>query len=98
MEKHLPHSKLTKVKELIADGKVRLTTSASRGGRELGLDDAEIIGVVDNLTTKDFFKSMTTNADHKIWQDVYKPSTEVGDVYIKLTVVSDVLIVSFKEL
>lgn len=41
---------------------------------------------------------MTTHADHTIWQDVYRPATSVGDVYLKLTVVDDVLVVSFKEL
>jgi motility quorum-sensing regulator/GCU-specific mRNA interferase toxin len=35
---------------------------------------------------------MTTNNDHRIWQDVYKISTFAGDVYLKLTVVDDVLI------
>lgn len=30
--------------------------------------------------------------------DVYRPSTQAGDVYLKLTVIDDVLIVSFKEL
>jgi len=29
---------------------------------------------------------------------VYRPNTEAGDVYLKLTVVDNVLIVSFKEL
>ena len=33
-----------------------------------------------------------------VWQDVYRPTTRVGDVYLKLTVIDDVLIVSFKEL
>ena len=41
---------------------------------------------------------MTTHADHRVWQDVYRPVTEVGEVYLKLTVIDDVLIVSFKEL
>lgn len=36
-------------------------------------------------------------ADHKAWQDVYRPRTQAGDVYLKLTVIDDVLIVSFKE-
>ena len=31
-------------------------------------------------------------------RDVYRPNTKVGDVYLKLTVIDDVLIVSFKEL
>lgn len=43
-------------------------------------------------------KSMTTHADHRVWQDVYRPSTPAGEVYLKLTVMDDVLIVSFKEL
>ena len=58
----------------------------------------EIIGVVTALTPRDFYKSMTTHADHRIWQDVYRPKTPAGDVYLKLTVIDDVLIVSFKEL
>lgn len=41
---------------------------------------------------------MTTHADHTVWQDVYRPRTAQGDAYLKLTVVEDVLVVSFKEL
>jgi motility quorum-sensing regulator/GCU-specific mRNA interferase toxin len=54
--------------------------------------------VILALTPKDFYKSMTTYADHRIWQDVYRPTTAAGDVYLKLTVIDDVLIVSFKGL
>ncbi|GAU04289.1 cyanide hydratase [Burkholderia stabilis] len=50
-----------------------------------------------SLTDLDFHKSMTTYADHTIWQDVYRPLTVRGDVYLKLTVIDEVLIVSFKE-
>lgn len=50
------------------------------------------------LTPADFHKSMTTHSDHRIWQDVYRPTTPAGEVYLKLTVIDDVLIVSFKEL
>ena len=34
----------------------------------------------------------------RVWQDVYRPQTAVGRVYLKLMVVDDLLIVSFKEL
>ena len=57
-----------------------------------------MLAVVMALVPSDFYKSMTTHADHTIWQDVYRPSTSAGDVYLKLTVIDDVLIVSFKEL
>lgn len=55
--------------------------------------------VVMSLSSSQFYKSMTTHADHRIWQDVYHAYTAGRDrVYLKLTVIDDVLIVSFKEL
>ena len=75
-----------------------MTDTARRGASGLGLDLAGMLDVLLALEPADFFKSMTTHADHTVWQDVYRPSTGVGDVYLKLTVIDDVLIVSFKEL
>jgi len=59
---------------------------------------SDMLTVVTALTETDCYKSMTTHADHTIWQDVYRPGTQVGDVYLKLTVIDDVLLVSIKEL
>lgn len=98
MEKRTLHCKLSIVKTLLDAGKVRMTQSAVIVGRLLGIDEDGIVSTVLALTPQDFYKSMTTHADHRIWQDVYRPSTPVGDVYLKLTVIDDVLIVSFKEL
>jgi motility quorum-sensing regulator/GCU-specific mRNA interferase toxin len=98
MEKGIPHCKLPVVKALIAAGKVRSTFSALSGGAGLGFDFEGIVAVVMELTPADFHKSMTTHADHRVWQDVYRPTTSAGEVYLKLTVIDDVLIVSFKEL
>ena len=98
MEKRLPHCKLPIVKALIARGKVRTTISALAGAAAMGFGAEEIVEIVMALTAQDFYKSMTTHADHTIWQDVYRPTTKAGEVYLKLTVIDDVLIVSFKEL
>jgi motility quorum-sensing regulator/GCU-specific mRNA interferase toxin len=98
MEKRNPHCALSVVKALVHAGKIRTTQSARVGANELGFDFQGMLEVVLSLTSADFHKSMTTHADHKIWQDVYRPQTSVGDVYLKLTVIDDVLIVSFKEL
>ena len=98
MEKPTPHCKLTVVKAYIAAGKVRATRSARRGATALGLELSDMLAVLIALTPADFYKSMTTHADPSIWQDVYRPNTPAGDVYLKLTVIDDVLIVSFKEL
>ena len=98
MEKRTPHCPLSVVKTLIEVGKVRTTQSARSGAAALDLDYRGMLAVIQALTPGDFYKSMTTHADHRLWQDVYRPATEVGDLYLKLTVIDDVLIVSFKEL
>lgn len=98
MEKGKAHYALPVVKALLAAGKVRSTVSALAGGAALGFDFAGIVDVVAALTITDFYKSMTTHADHRVWQDVYRPTTPAGEIYVKLTVLDDVLIVSFKEL
>jgi motility quorum-sensing regulator/GCU-specific mRNA interferase toxin len=97
MEKRTPHCKLAVVQALVAAGKVRTTHAARAGANALGLAFSEMLDVVMALTPADFYKSMTTHADHTIWQDVYRPGTKAGEVYLTLTVVDGVLIVSFKE-
>ncbi len=98
MEKRTPHSSLAQVKLLVSQGKVRTTQSARIGASELGLELSDVLAVVMALKANEFRKSMTTHADHRIWQDVYCPSTCMGAVYLKLTISDDLLIVSFKEL
>ncbi|MHB9118917.1 MAG: type II toxin-antitoxin system MqsR family toxin [Burkholderiales bacterium] len=98
MEKGTPHCRLSVVKAMINAGRVRTTKAAREGGTALGFDFDGMLAVVLALSAEDFYKSMTTHADHRVWQDVYRPSTPAGEVYLKLTVIDDVLIVSFKEL
>jgi motility quorum-sensing regulator/GCU-specific mRNA interferase toxin len=98
VEKRSAHCSLSVVKQLVREGKVRSTFSALTGAATLGFDFDGMLAAILALTPADFYKSMTTHADHKVWQDVYRPNTKAGEVYLKLTVVQDVLIVSFKEL
>jgi motility quorum-sensing regulator / GCU-specific mRNA interferase toxin len=74
--------------------------SAFDGARALGISDlAGMCSVVVSLTSADFHKSITTHADHRIWQDVCHAKTaDHVELYLKLTVIDDVLNVSFKEL
>lgn len=97
MEKRKPHFKLERVKQAVAEQRYRFTRVALQGGAELGMEVADMLAVIDALTRRDFFKSMTTYADHTNWQDVYRPESEFGPVYLKFTLVADLLIVSFKE-
>ena len=98
MEKGTPHCSLSLIKTLVEAEKVRSTMSALAGAAALGFDFDDIVEIVLSLSAKDFYKSMTTYSNHRVWQDVYRPLTPAGEVYLKLTVVEDVLIVSFKEL
>lgn len=99
MEKRTPHCKLSLVKKLIEANRVRATMSAYQGAADAGIYDLEgMCAVVRALTARDFYKSMTTHADHRTWQDVYRTQAANKPLYVKLTVIDDVLIVSFKEL
>ena len=100
MEKSTPHCKLSVVQLLVKDGHVRATASAFNSARELSIYNLSgMCAVLLRLTPSDFYKSMTTHADHHIWQDVYHAKITGGaQAYLKLTVIDDVLIVSFKEL
>jgi motility quorum-sensing regulator/GCU-specific mRNA interferase toxin len=98
MEKHTPHYPLPEVKASLRVGKVRSTVTALAGAAALGFDFPGMLAVIDGLTMRDFYKSMTAYQDHHVWHDVYRPQTEAGEVYLKLTIVKGLLIVSFKEL
>ena len=98
MEKRSPHYKLAVVRALAGKGQVQTTRTAREGATALGIDFDHMLGVVLALTSSDFYKSMSSHADHHLWQDVYRPQTAFGDVYLKVTVIENLLIVSFKEL
>lgn len=97
MEKRKAHYPLATVKRLIAEDRVSFTMTAVASGAEMGFAAEEMLDIVSSLKAKDLHKSMTSHADHKIWHDVYHADTERGVVYLKLTVVEELLIISFKE-
>ncbi|QHG66142.1 type II toxin-antitoxin system MqsR family toxin [Pseudomonas putida] len=98
MEKRTPHCSLERVRALVSAGRISPTTASLRGAQALGVEYPEMLEIINGLERRDFHKSMTSYADHRIWQDVYRPLTAKGYLYLKLSVVDDVLIVSFKEL
>ena len=99
MEKRTPHYSLAKIQAQMASvPDMNLTVSARSGIRSVGMAQSDALAIVQGLSRKEFYKSMTTHADHTIWQDVYRTSSPLGEVYLKLTVVDDLLVVSFKEL
>ena len=84
--------------ELGSLNSLRMTRSASRGARVLGFDDQDVVDVITALSRTDFYKSMTTYADHRVWQDVYKTSAKGVALYVKFTMDADGhFLISFKE-
>lgn len=98
MEKRTPHCRLEKIRNLIGKGLIRATALSSRNARQLNFSRADMYRIVSGLSTQDFYKSMTTYENHRVWQDVYHCHLDKVSLYVKLTVIDEVLIVSFKEL
>jgi motility quorum-sensing regulator/GCU-specific mRNA interferase toxin len=57
-----------------------------------------MLKVIGSLTRRNFYKSMTAYADHRIWQDVYHAPTPVKkEAYIKITLRGSAPVIQFKE-
>jgi motility quorum-sensing regulator/GCU-specific mRNA interferase toxin len=99
VEKRTPHYDLARVQADVARlGAAAFTKSALDGGRTMGLTTAEMLAVMAALARRNFYKSMTTYADHRVWQDVYHAATPVRrDAYIKITLRDAAPVIQFKE-
>ena len=100
MEKRKPHYDLAKIKAAFAEAAhLNQTYSSKQGADDLDMDDLAVVAVIHGLSGSDFDKSMTSIADHRIWQDVYKPSVDGRGLYVKFTLDAEqeFLLISFKE-
>ncbi|TPI30626.1 type II toxin-antitoxin system MqsR family toxin [Mesorhizobium sp. B3-2-1] len=100
MEKRRPTYDLDAIKSMFGSvDTLAITTSALRDAVGLGFDRAGMVEVIDSMTRKMFVKSMTTFADHRVWQDVYHVPARDMLLYVKFQadVVTEFTIISFKE-
>lgn len=100
IEKRKAHYSLAAIKTTFAlPAKLNRTFSAVHGAETLGMDDADVIAVLQGLTNADFHKSMTSYVEVTIWQDVYKPIKDGKRLYVKFTLNAqrDLILISFKE-
>ena len=63
------------------------------------MDDDAVVAVIQALSGGDLDKSMTSIADHRIWQEVYLPRAGAQTLYVKFTLDAggSLLLISFKE-
>lgn len=74
MEKRKPHYDLSAVQSAIRlRGADAFTLTALIGAQAMGLEVVQAIEVVCSMGRSDFYKSMTTYASSRVWQDVYCP-------------------------
>jgi motility quorum-sensing regulator/GCU-specific mRNA interferase toxin len=83
----------------VAADRMRVTLTATRTAAALGFGRAEMVATIQTMQRTQFYKSMTSYGDHRIWQDVYHVPSPAGTLYVKFTadVVSEFLLLSFKE-
>jgi motility quorum-sensing regulator / GCU-specific mRNA interferase toxin len=76
-----------------------MTTTALRDATALGFGRTEVCSVVTGMLPSMFVKSMTTYADHTVWQDVYHVRADDLMLYVKFQadVVTEFRVMSFKE-
>ena len=77
---------------------LNLTVSARNGMRAAGMSQADALAAVQRLDRTDFYKSMTTHGDHRVWQDVYHGHWNSIALYIKFQQAGEYFVVSLKEL
>lgn len=100
MEKLKPHYALADIRAAFADaGSLNRSYVSKQGADDLNMDDDAVVAVIQGLSKADFEKSMTSIADHRIWQDVYKPRVGGRRLYVKFTrdTRQALFLISFKE-
>ena len=95
MEKFTPTYNLEEFKNSDFD----ITFTARKTARDLGFDEKNVREIVSTMEQKHFYKSMTSYANHKIWQDVYHVPCGNLILYVKFTkdIISEFTLLSFKE-
>ena len=95
MEKFNPTYNLEEFK----NSDYEITITAKRTAENLGFSLNDIDRVISTMKKEYFYKSMTSYANHKIWQDVYHVPYDGLTLYIKFTqnVISEFTLLSFKE-
>jgi motility quorum-sensing regulator/GCU-specific mRNA interferase toxin len=82
-----PQYQLKAVTAAFADPtRINRTMSATDGAEDLGMDEQAVVDVIGHLTVHDFDKSMPSEIEPAIWQDVYKPVIEGRELYIKICI------------
>lgn len=99
-EKRRPTHDLARFKQVCGDpDHLTITRTALNSALSLGFGRPEISATIRSMQRKHFYKSMTSFADQRQWQDVYHVPSPAGVLYVKFTddVLTEFVLLSFKE-
>lgn len=100
MEKKRPTYDLAAIQATFAHPRaLAITVSALRDAIALGFGRFEIVEIIQTMDRTMFVKSMTTFADHRVWQDVYHVPADELVLYVKFQadVLTEFRVMAFKE-
>ncbi len=92
-----PSYSLESIKTLIREGNSHITGTALFDASLYDLTDVHIKDVVLLLSPGDFYKSMQSEKNELIWQDVYHKVYCGITWYIKVQIRGRAIVISFKE-
>ena len=98
--KRQPRYPLATIKAAFGDpARMNRTLTAAEGAEDLDMDEQAVVDIIARFTGRDFEKSMPSDINSAIWQDVYKPSVAGRELYVKFTLDTrgELLLISFKE-
>jgi motility quorum-sensing regulator/GCU-specific mRNA interferase toxin len=84
-EKSKPHHDLATIKLAFSMGKGLTTRIATQDATGLGYSSDDIKAIIQAIDKAHFYKSMTSNHDATVWQDVYHVPRAGGTLYVKFT-------------
>ena len=94
-----PTYSLQEIQSLVKEGKRFITNQASIDADYIDFNHEDIFRVVLALKESHFFKSMQSEHNPLLWQDVYHYHDDGVDMtlYVKLQIRDRAVVVSFKE-
>ena len=98
MEKRRPHYDLKTIQSAMSSvDTMYLTLTARHGIKRAGMSLEDAWRVIQRLSAGNFYKSMTTYADTRVWQDVYHAEYNGRALYLKFQQHDEYFVISFKE-
>ena len=98
-DKWISHHDLEAIKLAFSRGDGLITRIAIHDAAGLGYGSGEITAIIQTIGKVHFYKSMTSNYDTSVWQDVYHVPHAGGTLYVKFTDNggTEFTLLSFKE-